>query len=87
MRVLGLIWTVLWGLGAVFFGLFYYIWYWIWRDCFNEAGRCFDPVDSVVHHEQSEVLIVPFAICLLLAVTGAVVTFRRAKTADRPSMG
>jgi hypothetical protein len=27
--------------------------YWRWRDCFNELGRCFDPVAQDVYLEQS----------------------------------
>lgn len=27
--------------------------YWRWRGCFNEEGRCFDPVEGVVYHAQS----------------------------------
>ncbi len=27
--------------------------YWRWRDCFNELGRCFDPVSQDVYLEQA----------------------------------
>lgn len=27
--------------------------YWRWRDCFNEQGRCFDPVTQDVYLEQA----------------------------------
>lgn len=27
--------------------------YWRWRDCFNDLGRCFDPVSQNVYLEQS----------------------------------
>jgi hypothetical protein len=27
--------------------------YWRWRDCFNELGRCFDPVTQDVYLQQS----------------------------------
>lgn len=30
--------------------------YWRWRDCFNELGRCYDPVEGVVYLEQSGVV-------------------------------
>ena len=38
---------------AALFGLAFHLQYWRWRDCFNELGRCYDPVDSVVYLEQS----------------------------------
>jgi hypothetical protein len=31
----------------------YYDNYWRWRDCFNEEGRCFDPVSANVYLEQA----------------------------------
>jgi hypothetical protein len=27
--------------------------YWRWRDCFNELGRCYDPVSQDVYLEQA----------------------------------
>jgi len=33
----------------------YYEFYFKWRGCFNELGRCFDDVSSVVYIEQSGV--------------------------------
>ena len=27
--------------------------YWRWRDCFNELGRCYDPVSQNVYLEQA----------------------------------
>lgn len=30
--------------------------YWIWRDCFNELGRCYDPVSQDVYLEQAGVV-------------------------------
>lgn len=37
---------------ALFAAAFYYR-YWLWRDCFNELGRCYDPVGQDVYLEQS----------------------------------
>jgi hypothetical protein len=50
MRILsGLLLT---GMG-VLFTLAYYDRYWRWRDCFNELGRCYDPVSQDVYLEQA----------------------------------
>lgn len=38
---------------SVLFGYLYYGQYHRWRDCFDEAGRCFDPQYGVVYLEQS----------------------------------
>lgn len=27
--------------------------YWRWRDCFNELGRCYDPISQEVYLEQA----------------------------------
>jgi len=35
------------------FATLHYNMYWRWRDCFNEEGRCFDPVSGAVYHAQS----------------------------------
>jgi hypothetical protein len=43
---------VLAGLGLAA-GLLFYDRYWRWRDCFNELGRCFDPVTQDVYLEQA----------------------------------
>jgi hypothetical protein len=52
-RVLaGLVGVALLGLGA-FFAFAFYVRYWQWRDCFNELGRCYDPVSQDVYLEQS----------------------------------
>jgi hypothetical protein len=40
------------GAGALL-ALVFYERYWRWRDCFNELGRCFDPVTQDVYLEQS----------------------------------
>lgn len=38
---------------AALFAFAFYAQFWRWRDCFNELGRCYDPVQSVVYLEQS----------------------------------
>jgi hypothetical protein len=38
---------------AAVFALAFYLRYWRWRDCFNELGRCYDPIEGVVYLEQS----------------------------------
>ena len=40
------------GIGALL-ALAFYDRYWRWRDCFNELGRCFDPVTQDVYLEQA----------------------------------
>jgi hypothetical protein len=60
---------------TAFFGFLYYEVYWRWRDCFNEQGRCFVEANSVVHHEQNAVLIVPLAVCLGLTLIGLALAF------------
>ncbi len=40
------------GLG-VLFALAFEARYWRWRDCFNELGRCYDPVSQDVYLEQA----------------------------------
>lgn len=39
-------------LGALF-ALAWYDRYWRWRNCFNELGRCYDPVSQDVYLEQA----------------------------------
>ncbi|MBU2994374.1 hypothetical protein Q4555_06630 [Octadecabacter sp. 1_MG-2023] len=46
----------------------YYDRYFKWRDCFNELGRCFDPVSGTVMLQQSGLS------WGSLAVLGAVIT-------------
>lgn len=41
---------------AGLFGLAFYDRYWRWRDCFNELGRCYDPVSQDVLLEQSGIV-------------------------------
>ena len=38
---------------GVLFALAFESRYWRWRDCFNELGRCYDPVSQDVYLEQS----------------------------------
>jgi hypothetical protein len=45
----------------------YIVQYAIWRDCFNDLGRCHDPVEGVVYLEQSGAIWVSLA----LVTTGA----------------
>ena len=33
---------------AALSGWAFYAFYWRWRDCFNELGRCYDPVSQTV---------------------------------------
>jgi len=44
----------------------FYVSYWQRHDCFNEEGRCFDPLSGVVYHEQSFVW-GPIGIAFVLA--------------------
>jgi hypothetical protein len=74
-RWFGIILTVVFTPLTAFFGLFYYQGYWRWRGLFNSEGRYFDPPDSVVHHQQNEVLIVPLAICLGFTLLGLALAF------------
>jgi hypothetical protein len=30
--------------------------YWRWRDCFNELGRCYDPISQDVYLEQAGIV-------------------------------
>jgi hypothetical protein len=67
MRILsGLLLT---GMG-VLFALAYYGRYWRWRDCFNELGRCYDPVSQDVYLEQAGLVWGGFAAIFLLAGLG-----------------
>jgi len=40
--------------------------YWLWRDCFNELGRCYDPVSEQVFLEQAGLVWGSFAVLSLL---------------------
>lgn len=41
------------GLG-VLFALAFDFRYWRWRDCFNELGRCYDPVSQDVYMNRRD---------------------------------
>jgi hypothetical protein len=43
--------------------------YWRWRGCFNELGRCYDPVSQDVYLEQAGVVWGSLAAICLLAAT------------------
>jgi LPXTG-motif cell wall-anchored protein len=72
MRILsGLLLT---GVG-ILFALAYYDRYWRWRDCFNELGRCYDPVSQDVYLEQAGLVWGGFAAIALLS--GIALLWRR----------
>ncbi|MBR0825338.1 hypothetical protein JQ596_07310 [Bradyrhizobium manausense] len=48
----GVLAAVLVALG-VLFALAFEARYWRWRDCFNELGRCYDPVSQDVYLEKA----------------------------------
>ena len=52
---------------GVLFGLAFESRYWRWRDCFNELGRCFDPVSQDVYLEQAGLVWGSLAAISLLA--------------------
>jgi hypothetical protein len=54
--------------------LLYYESYWRWRDCFNEEGRCFDPVSANVYLEQAGLVWGGFTV--VLVVTASILLFR-----------
>ena len=59
--------AILFAAGATLFAFAWYDRYWLWRDCFNELGRCYDPVSQQVYVEQAGLVWALFtAICLLL---------------------
>jgi len=66
---------VLAGLGLVSAAMFYDS-YWRWRDCFNEMGRCFDPVTQNVYLEQAGLVWGSFT-ALFLGTAVALVALRR----------
>jgi hypothetical protein len=57
---------VLMALGALS-ALEFYDRYWRWRDCFNELGRCYDPISQDVYLEQAGIVWGSFAAIFLLA--------------------
>jgi hypothetical protein len=56
--------------------LVFYDRYWRWRDCFNELGRCFDPVTQDVYLAQSGGVYGGLA-ALFLILGLALLTWRR----------
>ena len=62
---------------AALFGWAFYEFYWRWRDCFNELGRCYDPVSQDVYLEQAGMVWVGLAAMSLLAGFGLVMGLRR----------
>lgn len=52
---------------AIIFAYFYYVAYFRWRNCFNEAGRCFDSDAGVVHLQQSGIVWLLLAVLALVA--------------------
>jgi hypothetical protein len=62
---------------AVLFALAYYNRYWRWRDCFNELGRCYDPVSQDVYLEQAGLVWGSFAAISLLAGIALLLRRRR----------
>jgi hypothetical protein len=41
---------------AALFAAAFYDRYWRWRDCFNDLGRCYDPVSQDVYLEQAGIV-------------------------------
>jgi hypothetical protein len=62
---------------GVLFALAFEARYWRWRDCFNELGRCFDPVSQDVYLEQAGMVWGGLAAISLLAGFGLVMGLRR----------
>jgi hypothetical protein len=59
--------------------------YWRWRECFNELGRCFDPVTQDVYLEQSGLVWGCFSAILLFL--GAIILRRAARIGDHTGRG
>jgi hypothetical protein len=57
---------ILTGLGVLLSAAFYDR-YWRWRDCFNDLGRCYDPVSQNVYLEQAGIVWGGLAVIFLLA--------------------
>jgi hypothetical protein len=58
-------------------GLAFYDRYWRWRGCFNELGRCFDPLSQDVYQEQAGVAWGTLTLVCLAAAAGLFVLSRR----------
>ncbi len=54
-------------LASLLFGMAYYDRYWRWRDCFNDQGRCYDPVEGMVYLEQAGMIWSGLAVICLVA--------------------
>jgi hypothetical protein len=59
---------------AALFGWAFYEFYWRWRDCFNELGRCYDPVGQAVMTDSAFVwglmAVVALGLALVLWMLG-----------------
>jgi hypothetical protein len=70
------------GLGALA-GLAFYDRYWRWRGCFNELGRCFDPVSQDVYLEQAGGVYGGLALLSTVLGMGLLLGTRNATRADQ----
>ncbi len=71
----GILGAALIGLGGLF-ALAFEARYWRWRDCFNELGRCYDPVSQDVYLEQAGLVWGGLAVASLLMGVCLVVGLR-----------
>lgn len=62
---------------AAFFGWVFHDRYWRWRDCFNELGRCWDPVGEQVYVEEAGMVWGGFAALPLVAAIVLLLLARR----------